>query len=159
MHPLCKKNAFANIRAWFIHVYLFVPGLFNHYLAALTRVWGRELSEFDKWIFITRLLLGPLSAFPGKGSFLLQDHHIQPKPSLAAVAVGIADLWNPFGACDRCATCQGKPKFLFSRSEFSHRRVAFKFGVCSGSTDRRSLSLAHLWWLCGKSQLSQSLQQ
>lgn len=79
-----------------------------------------------------------------------------PNPSLAAVTVGIADLWNPLGACDRCASCQGKPKFLFSRSEFSHRQLPFKSGVCSQSRDRKSLPLAHFWWLWEKPVVSTS---
>lgn len=109
--------------------------------------------------FHNNIFAGPPSQLfsQGRASSCSETTASSPNPPLAAVAVGIADPCNPSGACDRCASRQGKSKFLFSGSEFSHRRVAFKFGVCSQSTDRKSLPLAHLWWLCGKSQLSQSL--
>lgn len=85
MHPLCKKNAFVSIRTWFISVYLFVPGLFNHCLTALTRGWGRALSDFDEWIFITEFLLGPiLGCFHREGQLpaLRPPHTAQTLPRL-----------------------------------------------------------------------------
>lgn len=101
--------------------------------------------------FHNSIFAGPRSRLfsQGREASCSETTTYSPNPPPAAVAVGIADPCNLYSACDRCAECYGKPKLLFSGSEFSHMRVAWNLV----SVHRARTGKASTWPVLGLSAM------